>query len=138
MQMAKQRNALANSRAFDYISSKPGEKQMLLMMNCQTDGKNWSENPCWMYDCDFEFLKKPDITRIVATGYRAKDLYLRLLFAGIEEEKLRCEHDEFEAAGLFDYSKESDIYVLYGTDSYDLAKKVRASLIRNSELGIRN
>jgi len=129
MQMAKQRNALAVSRAFDYISSQPGEKQLLLMMNCQTDGKNWSENPCWMYDCDFEFLNKPDITRVVTTGYRFKDLYLRTLFAGIPKDRLSCVRDEYDAAKLFDFSKKSSIYILYGTDSYDLAVKVRAKIM---------
>ena len=129
MQMAKQRNALAVSRAFDYISSKPGDKQILLMMNCQTDGKNWSENPCWMYDCDFEFLNKPDITKIITTGYRYKDLYLRSLFAGIPKDKLFRVRDELDAVKLFDYSKESNIYILYGTDSFNLAKKVQAKII---------
>jgi len=128
MQMAKQRNALAISRAFDYISSQPGEKQVLLMMNCQTDGKNWSENPCWMYDCDFEFLNKSNIKRIIAAGYRAKDLYLRLLFADIPRERLHCVRDEFEAAKVFDFPENSNIYILYGTDSYDLATKVRSKV----------
>ena len=133
MQMAKQRNALAVSRAFDYISSQPGEKQILLMMNCQTDGKHWSENPCWMYDCDFEFLNKPNIKRIVASGFRSKDLYLRLLFADIPEERLLCVRDEFEAAKGFDFSKASNIYILYGTDSYSLATKVKSKIIEYAE-----
>jgi len=128
MQMAKQRNALAVSRAFDYISSQPGEKQILLMMNCQTDGKNWSENPCWMYDCDFEFLNRPEITKVIATGYRYKDLYLRSLFAGIQKDRLLHVREEHEAAKLFDYSKKSNIYILYGTDSFNLAKKVQSKI----------
>ena len=129
MQMAKQRNALAVSRAFDYLSSRPGEKQVLLMMSCQTDGKTKSENPCWLYDCDFEFINKPDIKRVIATGYRYKDLYLRSLFAGIPKERLFCVRDEFDAIKHFDYTKKTDIYILYGTDSYNLASNVRDKVI---------
>jgi hypothetical protein len=54
--MAKDRNALAGSRAFDYVSAQPGNKELILMMNNLSDAKNWSENVCWLYDCDFEFL----------------------------------------------------------------------------------
>ena len=44
MQMAKEKNALACSRAFDYVSSRSGEKELMLMMNCLGDAKHWSEN----------------------------------------------------------------------------------------------
>ena len=134
MQMAKQRNALAVSRAFDYISSQPGHKQILLMMNCQTDGKNWSENPCWMYDCDFEFINKPEITRVVAAGYRYRDLYLRALFSGIPKDRLHCIRDEFDAVEAFDFSEKSSVYVLYGTDSYTLATKVRDKILERAKI----
>ena len=72
MQMSKEKNALACSRAFDYVSGQPGEKELILMMNCLGDEKNWSENTCWLYDCDFEFLKSDLVTHVVATGWGAR------------------------------------------------------------------
>lgn len=68
MQMSKDKNALACSRNFDYIRSKPGKKELLLMMNCLGVAKNWSENPSWMYDTDFEFLNSDDVTCLVCAG----------------------------------------------------------------------
>jgi len=124
MQMSKDRNALASSRAVDYVGSRAGRKELILMMNNYTDEKKWSENTCWLYDCDFEFLNKPDIERIVVTGPRFKDYYLRLLLAGIPEERIRCSPCETEAPALLDL-RGADIYILYGTDGIDIANNVR-------------
>jgi len=133
MQMSKDRNALASSRAFDYISSLPGEKQLVLMMNNKSDQQHWSENVAWLYDCDFEFLNKENITRIVATGPRAKDYRLRLLLAGVPEETIRCTLNELDAPSLLDYRKGLSICLFYGTDSLDLAFKVQKKILSLAE-----
>ena len=125
MQMAKEKNALACSRAFDYVSHQPGRKELLLMMNCLGDEKHWSENVCWLYDCDFEFLASDDVFHIVATGPRARDYRLRLLLAGVPAERIDCEEDEFAAAELLRFEPGSRVYMFYGTDSLALAYKVR-------------
>ncbi len=129
MQMAKEKNALACSRAFDYVSTQPGEKELFLMMNCLGDVKHWSENVCWLYDCDFEFLAREGITHIVATGPRGKDYKLRLLLAGVPEEKITCVSDEFEAAEHLRFVPGQSIYMFYGTDSLTLAFQVREKVI---------
>ena len=125
MQMAKDRNALACSRAFDYVASKPGRKQLILMMNNISDSKAWSENTCWLYDCDFEILDREDITRIIATGPRALDYCLRLRFAGIPGDKLRSAEREIDAAAELEPEEGGSVYIFYGTDAIDLAFKVR-------------
>jgi UDP-N-acetylmuramoyl-L-alanyl-D-glutamate--2,6-diaminopimelate ligase len=130
MQMSKDKNALAGSRAFDYISSLPGQKEVILMMNCKHDQRHWSENVAWLYDCDFEFLNKKNITRIVVTGPRAKDYYLRLLLAGVSEEKIRCTFSEMDAPTLLEYQKNSSICLLYGTDALDLMCKVKSKILK--------
>ena len=123
-QMSKDRNALGSSRAFDYVSGLPGEKELIMMMNNLSDAAVWSENTCWLYDCDFEFLNRDNIRNIVVTGPRAKDYYLRLKFAGIEDDRISFVHDEIDAPGALRLYPGEDIYVLYGTDSIDLADQV--------------
>lgn len=130
MQMAKEKNALAVSRAFDYAASRPGKKELFLMMNCLGDEKHWSENTCWLYDCDFEFLAKGDIPQIVATGARAADYRLRLLLAGVPDEKIFCEADELKAAELLHFTPGDFVYVFYGTDSLSLAFRVRERIAK--------
>lgn len=128
-QLAKEKNAFAISRTFDYISNLPGKKSFFLMMNCLHDERDWSENVCWMYDCDFEFLKKDNIEEIVVAGPRAKDYRLRLLFAGVEDSKIKVYRDELEGAKNVRLAKGETLAVLYGTDSIALSLKVRNAII---------
>jgi len=127
--MAKDRNALACSRAFDYVTGQPGRKKILMMMNNLSDEKNWSENVCWLYDCDFEFLTREGVELVAATGPRAFDYRLRLLIAGVPEERIVCFPDELEAASHLDLKPGDCVYILHGTDSVDTANKVRDKLL---------
>lgn len=129
MHMAKEKNAVATSRAFDFIKHEPHEKEVFLMVNCLGDERHWSENTCWIYDCDFEFLNDPLVTHIVAAGPRCLDYKLRLLMAGVPEEKISCERDEEKATHLLRFSPGSDVYMLYGTDSMNLAFGLRENVI---------
>jgi hypothetical protein len=135
MQMSKDKNALAGSRAFDYVSSLPGDKEVILMMNCIKDQQHWSENVAWLYDCDFEFLNRDNIKRIVATGPRAKDYYLRLLLAGVPEDRLRCVEREMDAPRSLDFTPGESVYIFYGTDALDLVYAVRNETKRIAQSG---
>lgn len=137
MHMSKEKNALACSRAFDYVSGQPGEKEILLLMNCMGDEKHWSENISWLYDCDVEFLNHPSIRCVAVTGKRAWDYKQRLLLAGVPEEKIRLAQDPFAAAGLLDYAPGTSIYVLHGVDSLNLANRVRAVVADTLRKGAR-
>ena len=123
-QMSKDKNALGASRAFDYVSSRPGNKELILMMNCLGDTHHWSENVCWLYDADFEFLNKEDIKNIVVTGPRAKDYYLRLKIAGVSDDRITFVEKELEAPKALKLDADESIYVFYGTDSIVLANNV--------------
>ena len=125
MHMGKERNALACSRAFEYVSSRPEKKELILMMNGLGDAKVWSENISWLYDCDFEFLDNENITRIVATGPRGLDYCLRLRFAGVPGEKLRFSEQELESPKDLALEPGTSVYIFYGTDSLALAYRVR-------------
>ena len=123
-QMSKDRNALGSSRAFDYVSGLPGDKELILMMNNLSDAEVWSENVCWLYDCDFEFLNRDNIRNIIVTGPRARDYYLRLKMAGIDDSRISFVHDELDSPRALRLYEGESIYVLYGTDSIELAEKV--------------
>lgn len=123
-QMAKENNAVGSSRAFDYISSLPGDKELILMMNCLGDQEHWSENTCWLYDCDFELLNKDDIKHIIVTGPRGKDYHLRLLMAGVPEEKITWVEKEIDAPNMLSYTPSESIFIFFGTDSLVLGNKV--------------
>ncbi len=128
MQLTKDKNAFACSRVFDYISNLPGEKELIIMMSSLGDAKHWSENTCWLYDCDFELLNKDNIKNIVVVGPRYKDYYLRILFAGIDGAKVVKTMDELDAPDCLKLFENDNIYILYGTDSIVLANGVKEKI----------
>ena len=123
-QMSKDKNALGASRVFDYISHQPNKKEIILMMNCLDDQVHWSENVCWLYDADFEFLNNELISNIVCTGPRCKDYYLRLKMAGISDDRISLVETETSTPSALKLDSPEDVYVLFGTDSIELAEKV--------------
>lgn len=124
MMLAKEKNAFGTTRVFDYISQQDEDIEVILANSCQGDAKHWSENTCWMYDCDFEMLNKDNIKNIVVTGPRGKDHKLRLLLAGVPEEKISYTANELDSPDMAKLFANDNIYVLYGTDSIALGKKI--------------
>ncbi len=128
-QLAKDKNAVGCSRVFDYIHARPGRKEILLMMNSMSDEEHWSENICWYYVCDYEFLADPSVTHIVCSGPRYKDMKLRLLLAGVPEERISMERDEVRASELLHMEPGSEVYLLYGTDTTELMYRVTEHIV---------
>ena len=133
MQLAKDRNALACSRAFDYVTGLPGNKKIVTMMNNLGDEKHWSENTCWMYDCDFEFLTREGVELVVTSGPRAFDYRLRLLIAGVPEEKIVCVPNEADVSDNLDVRPGDRIFILHGTDSLGRANAIRKKIFEIAE-----
>lgn len=131
-QMAKGKNATAASRIYDYITSIEGPKEILNMTYCAEDADHWSENICWIYDTDFELLKKEDVRKIILAGPRNADFKLRLLMAGIPEDKIVTEDDQMKAVSLLSFKKNDTICLLYAVDSVDMATKVRGEILRQA------
>lgn len=131
MMLAKDKNAFAGSRVFEYISQTPGTKEIIIMNSCQDDAVHWSENICWLYDCDFEFLNHESIKNIVVCGPRVKDYRYRLLLAGVPDEKISYTDKEIDAPKQLKYLDNDNIFVLYGTDSITLGYKVAERIERS-------
>lgn len=122
--LTKEKNALASSRVFDYIHTMPGDKEIIWMNSCQGDIESWSENTCWLYDCDVEFLNHESIKHIIVCGPRRFDHKLRLKLAGVPDDRITMVEKEVDAPSKLRWIKDDYIYVLYGTDSFDLGMKV--------------
>ena len=69
----------------------------------------------------------------MCTGPRAKDYYLRLLLAGVPEERLRCTLSELDAPELLEYRPGESVCLFYGTDALDLVYKVQAKIVECAE-----
>lgn len=127
--LCKERNAYATTRLFEYIVNQSGDKEIILMNNSLDDAKHWSENISWYYDCDFEILNDESIRRIVVYGARAYDLKLRMLLAGIPEDRIVCVADVKDAPQNLEYYDNGSIFVLYGRESARLGKDVEKRVL---------
>lgn len=128
--LAKGQNPIACSRICDFIRHETGTKAVVCMMDDCYDAKESSENIAWIFDIDFEFLNDASVKQIVLTGVRNADYHLRLLMAGIPEEKIVLCDKEEDAASYVDYAAVDKVYVLHDIYSvqYENAKKVYQDL----------
>ncbi len=136
--MAKGQNPIACSCVFDYVAKEPGNKEIILMLDDVFDRQGSSENMTWIFDCDFEFLNTPEITNIVISGVRCQDYKLRLLMAGVPEEKLKETPKELDAPELLNLNGTDKVFILHELYASDDAMKVRDKVCRRiEELGAR-
>ena len=130
--MAKGQNSVSCSRTLDFVGHEPGEKSVFIMIDDLFERKDSSEFIGWIYDADFEFLNTPEMKQIILAGPRCFDYKLRLLIAGVPEEKIICKEDEFEAVKLIDKDV-SKFYLLHDTSTYDLACEVEKKVLEAFE-----
>lgn len=114
-QLAKGQNAIACSRALDYVSKIEGSKEVILIFDdiYDREAKNRSEVMSWIYDTDFEYLKSDDITKIIIGGLRAYDYKVRLLLAGIDENKIVTTDDELDTYKYLDLEKNGKVVIVH-------------------------
>ena len=127
--MAKGQNPIACSCVFDYVRKEPGQKEVILMLDDVFDRVASSEIMTWIYDTDFEFLNDSSIHRIIISGVRCEDYKLRLLMAGVPEEKLTCVPAEIDAPDYLSLAGTDKIFILHELYAADEAMRVRAKTL---------
>ena len=126
--MAKELNPIACSRCFDYVTSQPEQKEIIVNVYNPPDVDKGSEFIPWIYDCDFEYLKRDNIKRIVVTGGNVADHYLRLLIAGVPEEKIKYCPDEEDELTYLELQGTEGVYIIHSMDQIVLATRHKAAL----------
>lgn len=127
--LSKGQNPTACSRAFDTVRRGEGKKAVILLIEHLPDAERTSENISWIYDTDFEFFADERICRIVAAGSRAADMRVRLLLAGIPDERIVCVHEEFNLARDIALDDVDTVYVLYDRYTLPAAQGIKERLI---------
>lgn len=126
--LSKGQNPVAASRVFDYVKSVEGNKAVILIIDDCDDAKHSSENLTWLYDADFELLNDDNIKQIIIGGVRANDYYLRLLLAGVPEERLAKVEDELKTVSLISQENVDTIFILHDIYKFDVASKLKETL----------
>ena len=127
--MAKGGLPTSMSVVFDTIRSYPGSKEAVLMLeDCHVMAHS-IENLCYLYDADFEFLTDPSITRLVIVGPHADDYRLRLLMAGMPEEKMHCLPDYAQIPAALERKKNQTIFFVYDLYYANLVKQIGDAIL---------
>ena len=110
--LSKGQNPVACSRVFDYVKNETGTKDVIFLPDDVEDNIKTSENITWLYDTDFELLNDPSIKKIIIGGPRYLDNKLRLLLAGIPEDKMVLISNELDTAKYIDKDVDK-IFILH-------------------------
>ncbi len=131
---AKGFNPIANSRVFDSIRKHPGPKTVIYA-NDDEPGGRYKENMSWLYDTDFQYLAGDDVTRLIINSWRASDVVVRALMAGVSEAKLRALNDYRRAADLVSLEEPGDVFILHdiGENSIHEARYIRDRIVKRLE-----
>lgn len=128
LHLAKGQNPIACSRACENARDIPGKKAVFLVLDDRFDAAHSVESTAWLYDTDFEFLNDPDITQVINAGARHWDVYLRLLLAGLPEEKLTHRIDQENVATGLRLEGVEAVVVLYDIHNIGLASRIKAQV----------
>lgn len=70
----------------------------------------------WLYDIDFELLKKHDIDKIVCVGIHRFDIATRMKYAGIQEKKILVFDSLEKATEAIKFQTKGNIYAILNFD----------------------
>lgn len=131
--LAKGQNPVACSRAMENTKNLAGNKGVVLYLDDHFDAMSSVENTAWLYDTDFEFLNDDSIKQILVGGARHEDVHLRLLLAGVPEEKIvHCE-DNMKVLEKADMKKCDTFVVFYDVYTIGLSNDAEKYLIEKAE-----
>ena len=122
--LGKDRNAYATSRVFELIHDDPGDKEVMMYNNNLDDARHWSENTCWLYDCDFELLADDKVKQVIVFGDRALDYKLRLMTAGVPEERIVVVKEPEDGVSHLLGLPGETVYVIYGTAPVEVGSRI--------------
>lgn len=120
---SKNENALSYLQSINFIKSEHGKKTIIIGFD--NVSRRYSYNDIsWLYDVDFELLNDNSIDKIFCIGRFKYDVYTRLKYAGIREEKLIIVDDLNNILELVKKKSKGSIYTMACFDMTAILKKL--------------
>ena len=130
---AKSQNVSAASTVFEYMAKEPSIKDVVLCMDEVQDRNHPTETLTWLYETDYEALNSPNISRIICAGHMFLNHRLRMLLAGIPEEKIFCIEDDDRVPDFVETEGIESVYVLFETDYVTKARNWRDAIVKRAK-----
>lgn len=120
---SKNENALSYLQSINYIKNTKGTKTIILGFDKVSRRYNYNDIS-WLYDVDFELLNDPSIDRIFCIGRFRNDVYTRLKYAGIKDDKLILTDDLDHLIPLVKRKSKGKIFTMVCFDMTGIIKKL--------------
>lgn len=118
------KNPAGCNQALQYLKGIHEEYNLLVCLNDRgADGTDIS----WIWDADFEQLAACRIGNVIVSGDRAPDMFLRLKYAGIPEDRITLERDYETIISSYETS-ELPVYLM---TTYTAMLELRAVVVKH-------
>lgn len=128
----KSQNVSAASTVFEYMAKEPSAKDVVFCLDEAQDKNHPTETLTWLYETDYEALNSPNIKKIIVGGHMYLNHKLRLLLAGIPEEKIVAVEDDSLVPQYVDTEGIERVYVLYEIDFVTKGKTWRDNIYKRA------
>lgn len=118
------------SHVLEWIGKQRDDCAVVLMDYNQQEQVRASENTAWLYEVDYEPLKRSGVRQVVTAGNRCYDYWVRLLLADINEERITCAFHPEDVVKLVDIEDVDNIYIIYGQGTGAKAKEIKEHLLQ--------
>ena len=126
----KGQNAYAASSVLQALVKAKGNKEIVMMLD-EIPDETGLETICWIWDTSFEYLKDESIRKIIVSGKRHLDHKVRLLVAGIDENKLVTVENDDEIYQHLIRDSVDKIYILYDVMALSRSRKVTQKIMED-------
>lgn len=120
---SKNENALSYLQTIKYIKSYRGDKTIILGFDNVSRRYNYNDIS-WLYDVDFELLNDNSINKIFCIGRFRYDVYARLKYANIDDEKLVLVDEVKDVINQVKKTSKGTIFTMVCFDMTAILKKL--------------
>lgn len=126
----KSQNVSAAATVFEYMAKEPSNKVLVFCLDEVQDRNHPTETLTWLYETDYEPLNSPNIKQIVIGGHMYLNHKLRLLLAGVPEDRIFAVEDDSKVPELVNTDGVDRVYVLYETDYVSKAMSWHKNIVK--------
>lgn len=118
----KNENATTFNQSLLFTSQNKGLKTIIIGW-WQISRRYDFDDLSWLYDIEFELLKKHKIDKIIVAGPQRYDIAVRLKYANFDTKKIEIYNDLYEAKNSI-YNSKGDIYAILNFDYIKPMKEI--------------
>ena len=128
--LCKGQNPIAGSNVIMSMMEDTKNKTVIIAIADANDDAQSTETSMWLYEVDFEMLKRDDTKRIVVKGPREEDVYVGLLLAGIEKEKIVLLKDLHNIENNLNIDEVENIYLMHDPTILDEVEIIKNNILK--------